>query len=191
MNFMKRVLPSSIFTIALLCSATAFASSMIPLNLKQITNKAQRIFTAEVTDVRSVEENDQIVSYTTLAVLESLKGTVPADNTVVFGQAASLGGPFHDNTNLPKYKVGKTYLFFLPPQSDTTIAPIGGMQGVMEIQHGNILSLQQRKAMLKKNLTLQNAEQQAVVTSFLDSTNTDISYTSLATIIKTILANAN
>lgn len=179
------------FTSFLILSEQTYASSMMPLNLKQITSMAQIIIKGEVTDIRNIEENNQIVSYITFDVSEVLKGSVATDQPFVFSQPVSLGSPFQNTTNVPKYKVGKTYVLFLPTQSESTIAPIGGSQGVFEIQNGQIPTLKQHKAMLKRNLNLQNSTRQDLVNAYLSSDNTDTTYNSFAQCIQTILQDLN
>ena len=167
------------------------ATSLIPMNLQQLTKSARTIVKGTVTDVRTVQEDNQITSYITLNVSHCLKGEVSADNSFVFGQTVSEGSQFGNSLTHPQYKVGKTYLFFLPSHQNNNVIPIGGSQGVFEIQNEQVIELQKRKNLLRKNLNLQNTTNQDAVLNHLSLANIDLSFATLATSIQTIINDQN
>lgn len=174
-----------------LCVPLVQATSLIPMNLQQLTKAARTIVKGTITDIRSVQEDNQIVSYITLDVDQCLKGETNDDNSFVFGHTVSTEAQFGDAISHPQYIVGKTYLFFLPNHLNHNIMPIGGVQGVFEIRNEQVIELQKRKNLLRKNLNLQNVSNQDVVANHLSNSNTDISFATLASSIQTIINDQN
>lgn len=159
------------------------ASSIIGLNLQQLTKAAQTVVYGTVTDVRTVEENNKLVIYTTLSVHDILKGTF-SDQDYVFSQIAPHTSAFQNATTQPSLSKGKSYILFMPPQSDSTVQPIGGAQGVFEVQNDVVKQLNQHKSNLAKNIHLSDSTKEKAVLEFLNTQNADVSYMSFADVIK-------
>lgn len=144
-----------------LSSQFAQALSVKQLNLKQLIDLSPRVVQGTVTDTRLEQEGGSIVLYVTLKVEEWIKGeeSAPNSNTVVFKQVAEIseGGETSQQLKLglPQYEKGKTYLFFLAGDADTTgfTAPVGLHQGIfpMEKENGKwvVPSLKNRTALFK------------------------------------------
>lgn len=179
---MKKIFAFSVWCLIALFAFSAQATTLIPMNLQQLTRAAHTIIKGTITDIHSVQEEHQIVSYITLADVQCLKGTANADQTFVFSQVAS---------SHPEYKLGKTYLLFLPNHTHNNVTPIGGMQGVFEIQNNEVRDLKTRQKRLSKNLALNDATKQNLVLNNLSETSTDTSFATLALSIQTILADQN
>lgn len=142
------------------------ATLVKPLNIQQLTAWAHQIVKAQVVERQVADdpyESGTIACYYTLSVLDWIKGST-GSNEIVLKQLAdgtilSNGQVLKQKFYLPKYEVGKTYVFFLPQASEQTglSAPIGLEQGVFEVKtnkQGNetLPSLSQRTWLLKNNL---------------------------------------
>ncbi|MDJ0842316.1 MAG: hypothetical protein QNK37_37790 [Acidobacteriota bacterium] len=122
-----------------------FAGSIEPLNLKDITERADRIFEGrcvgvEHTVVKSRKGMDIPAVTYTFQILDGLKGKVSERVTVSHLGSFQDGRPFlvnADKLGIQKYKEGNTYLLFLNRDSYHGLsATLGLPQGVFEVKEG-------------------------------------------------------
>ncbi len=184
---MKKVL--ELLSVLLVLAGNAYATTILPINLVQLSQRASVIVKGTVTDLRVVEENEKIVSYVTLSDADWIKGDATSDHTYIFSQLAPVAGGFGVNADLPEYRLGKTYVFFLPTAEDGPVAPIGGAQGVFSVKNGEIPDLASRRKLLRKNLPDASlSANAALLQKNLSDSCPDISY---ATFKSTITAGLN
>jgi hypothetical protein len=125
-----RFLPGAVLALLLLGAATATATSVHRFTLQDLTKKSSAIVTAKVEDSYSRWENKEIVTYTTLHVLQSVKG-LKGQTTLTLRQ---LGGRV-DNIEsivpgMPTFARGEEVVLFLT-QNDAA-----GYPWVMGLQQG-------------------------------------------------------
>lgn len=123
-----------LFAALALCAATiipAHATSVLPLYLDEIVDQAAIAFQGTVTEVHSERDTDgRVVTYTTFAVHDQLKGNTGATHTI-----KQIGGDLPDGTGLrvhgvPKFTVGQTVVVFLYGKSSKGFSsPVGLDQG--------------------------------------------------------------
>ena len=122
--------------ISTLAALDAVATSVIPLDLDQITAGAQHI--VHVRCIKNEVQADAavgVVTVTTFDVLERVKGggasTFKARQ--IGGELNGIAADFH----VPKFTVGSEYVLFMPPASKLGLAsPVGLSQGAFAVAQG-------------------------------------------------------
>ena len=107
-----------------------FVFDTIPLDLKEITNSADRIFAGVCTKAKEIENdpasNLRIVKYT-FKITEGIKG-VTKKSEITFNQ-------WKPTTNDGGYLIGKKYVIFLYPSSSLGLtSPVGFLQGKFYVE---------------------------------------------------------
>lgn len=168
---MKKILFNFLILLTISVSSS-FATTVKPVNIRELVNLADTIIKVTVID-KQVEYDDEdfggYVTYYTFQVKEWIKGEPTEDNELVIkqigqGKFTLNGYNITRNFYFPEYKVGKTYLLFLPEAHPGTglLAPIGLQQGVFQIKEVNgeetIPSLKKRMNLLKRNLPQNNSK---------------------------------
>ena len=114
----------------------ATASSVIPLDLNQITASAQHIVHVRCTaNEVQADSTVGVVTVTTFVVLDRAKGTGTSTFTVrqAGGELNGLAVDYH----VPKFAVGDEYVLFMPPPSKWGLAsPVGLSQGAFSVVQG-------------------------------------------------------
>ncbi len=122
--------------------APAAASRVRPLNLEEITRRAERIFSGRCTDVR--RERDPglgiEVSVVTLRVDHAVKGRLGRNVTVRSLDDAGSSPGEADAAGVPFFRPGEEVIVFLYPESSAGLtSPVGLGQGkftVLRDKHG-------------------------------------------------------
>ncbi len=114
----------------------ANATSVLPLELDQITAGAQHIVHVRCTG-NEVQPDAAIgvVTVTTFVVLDRAKGEATSTFTVrqAGGELNGLAIDYH----VPKFRVGNEYVLFMPPASRLGLAsPVGLSQGAFAVVQG-------------------------------------------------------
>jgi hypothetical protein len=133
MNRAWRSLPVAILALLLFSASLASATSVRKFSLQELTKKSSAIVLAKVEDSYSRWENKEIYTYSTLRVLEAVKGA--KDQTTV--TIRQLGGRV-DNIEsivpgMPKFSRGDEVVVFLT-QKDAA-----GYPWVMGLEQGKYL----------------------------------------------------
>lgn len=107
-----------------------FVFDTVPLDLQELTDTADRIFTGVCTNVEKVDKDPiaklSIVKYT-FKIVDKIKG-LEGKSTVTFKQ----WGVLSSDSN---YLIGKKYILFLYPNSEKGLtSPVGYLQGQFDIR---------------------------------------------------------
>lgn len=115
------------------------ATTVLPLDLDQMTAAADRVFLGRVVAVRTGRDAQGLPStWTTFTVEEAIKGATSA--TVEIKQLG-VDAPLADGTvfripSLPSYRVGEELILFLHPDSGAGFtSPVGLGQGRFRVHH--------------------------------------------------------
>lgn len=121
------------FGYALALAATAHATSVLPLYLDQVVDYSTTAFEGTVTDNHSARDpvTNGIVTYTTFAVSDVLKGSVPSTYTIKQIGGSLPGEDLHFHVSgIPKFTVGQDYVVFMAGVSAHGFSsPLGLQQG--------------------------------------------------------------
>lgn len=118
---------------SLLIPPTLSATSLLPLNLEQLSTRASLIFYGTVisNQVEKDSQSGQIVTLTEFEVVDLIKGNAGTRHTI-----KQLGGYLEGSDlrlhihGVPKYEIGNQYVIFLPEKSVLGFSsPIGLHQG--------------------------------------------------------------
>lgn len=114
----------------------ALATSVLPLDLDQITAGAQHIVHVRCTK-NEVQRDPAIgvVTVTTFVVLDRVKGEGTSTFTVrqPGGELDGIAADYH----VPKFSAGSEYVLFMPPTSQLGLAsPVGLSQGSFAVLQG-------------------------------------------------------
>ncbi len=126
------------------------ATMVVPLNLSQMTEQADRIFRGRCLDVtRDLDENQMPATYVRFRVLEGLKGVETGETVFVKQYGVSPRAqpflhlaegektivPMKSLSLAPKdYEIGKEYLLFYYPESGLGFtSPVGAGQGLFDV----------------------------------------------------------
>ncbi len=134
MNYLMK--PYSILLILLinfLVLSPASASSVVSLNLQQLSSRATLIFYAEVTsnNVKKDEQSGRIATFTVFKIIELIKGKTGSTHLIkqIGGHLASTGTTLRIH-GIPKFETGNKYVVFLPEKSSIGFSsPLGLHQG--------------------------------------------------------------
>jgi len=105
-----------------------FVFDTVPMNLKELSSTADRIFTGICTDSTESFDNKSKVNFIkyTFKVSENIKG-VKGKSEVTFKQWKPL-------SNEANYETGKKYIIFLYPNSPLGLtSPVGYLQGLFDV----------------------------------------------------------
>jgi hypothetical protein len=126
--------------LALAALGRAWATTVLPLTLDDIVGTANVAFEATCIENR-IEHDPQtnlIVTYTTFAVHDVIKGEVGATYTIkqVGGEMPGRDVAFKMH-GIPTFTQGQDYIVFLPPASSAGFSsPVGLSQGRFTLEHG-------------------------------------------------------
>ncbi|PCJ89235.1 MAG: hypothetical protein COA54_00420 [Thiotrichaceae bacterium] len=123
--------------LSLLTLSHASATSVLPLNLEQLSTRANLIFHAEVisNEVKRDAQSGQIATYTEFRIIDAIKGVTGATHTI-----KQIGGR-HETSKItmrvhgvPKFQTGMIYVVFLPKKSSLGFSsPLGLHQGSFSV----------------------------------------------------------
>lgn len=119
--------------LALLAVGTAAAMSVLPLNLEELTARADTIFVGHVTRVDPGTDEQGIAAiWTTFAIDQSLKGAPGPSLTLKQLATPFRGGPF---PSTPRFVPGESVVLFVHAASALGFAsPVGLGQGTFRIR---------------------------------------------------------
>lgn len=124
-----------------LSAFSAQAATVIPLYLDELIDGAAIAFQGTCTENRTQRDlNGMIVTYTTFAVTDVLKGEVGASHTIkqIGGTIPGEGVQFKIQ-GVPTFAVGQSYVVFLPGVSSAGFSsPVGLTQGRFSIAEGTV-----------------------------------------------------
>ena len=134
---------SIIFTLLInfLLLSTASASSLVSLNLQQLSSRATLIFYAEVTGnkVKKDEQSGHIATFTEFKIIDLIKGKTGSTHIIkqIGGRLASTGTILRIH-GVPKFESGNKYVVFLPEKSNIGFSsPLGLHQGSFTVSTDN------------------------------------------------------
>lgn len=135
-KMLARFLASCLIGIAL--STTAGAASVRPLQLGQIIDDAAVAFQGTCVDNRTEREaaTGFVVTFTTFAVKDVLKGSVPATYTIkqIGGQMPAAGEMSFRVDGVPTFAIGQDYVVLMAGVSSAGFSsPIGLGQGKFSV----------------------------------------------------------
>ncbi len=113
--------------------SSAWATSVLPISLEQLSTRASLIFYAEVVNnqVKKDEQSGYIATFTEFKIIDLIKGKTGDTHTI-----KQIGGHLKGaNTTLrihgvPQYQTGNKYVVFLPKASGLGFSsPLGLHQG--------------------------------------------------------------
>jgi len=120
-----------------LLAARVAAMTVLPLDLPELTGRADRIFVGRVERVESGRDAHGLpATWTTFAVVEKLKGT-PPEHVTLKQLGASLGGAAAvvPHPGLPRYRPGESVVLFVHPDSALGFtSPVGLGQGCFRVR---------------------------------------------------------
>ncbi len=122
-----------ILLINFLVLSPASASSVVSLNLQQLSSRATLIFYAEVTsnNVKKDGQSGRIATFTVFKIIELIKGKTGSTHLIkqIGGHLASTGTTLRIH-GIPKFETGNKYVVFLPEKSSIGFSsPLGLHQG--------------------------------------------------------------
>jgi hypothetical protein len=120
-----------ILVTTLTASLPVHATSVLPMSIQQLSQRAVLIFYGTVISSQTQQENDKrIVTLTTFRVDRLIKGQSGATHTI-----KQIGGTLPNGRamrihGVPQYRAGEQYVLFLPqPSSLGFSSPLGLYQG--------------------------------------------------------------
>ena len=138
MNYLMK--PYSIVLILLinfLVLSPASASSVVSLNLQQLSSRATLIFYAEVisNNVKKDEQSGLIATFTEFKIIELIKGKTGSTHIIkqIGGRLPGTGTTLRIH-GVPKFETGNKYVVFLPEKSGIGFSsPLGLHQGSFSV----------------------------------------------------------
>jgi hypothetical protein len=125
------------WTIPLVLSVRAWATTVIPPSFDDLVNEAQVIFQGTVTNVRSewIGEGEQrhIVSYVTFKVEDTLKGNTGREITLQM-LGGTVAGQTMEVSDAPKFKKGDRDVLFVENNGTQFIPLVGIMHGRFHVR---------------------------------------------------------
>lgn len=137
---MFRALISGLFVFVIV-SFPVQATTLIPIDLPELHRQASHIVFAECINnqVEIDTQTNMVVTYTTFAVIEHIKGN--REQTFTIKQA---GGNMPNNSasfsipGVPSFRQNEKYLLFIPPKSQLGFSsPVGLIQGAFQTTEDN------------------------------------------------------
>jgi len=124
------------------------ATRVRPINLEEMTQRADRIFSGRCVDVRVIEDPEvgSRVTEATFEVDQAVKGALGDTVTIkLHGGPATTGGSGSDVVGQPRFEPGEEVILFLYGESELGLsAPVGLGQGKFTVfvdKHGRKLAL--------------------------------------------------
>lgn len=120
---------------SLLCAGAALATTMVPLDLKQLTERADRVVLARVESATSrwTEAHDAIFTEVTLRVERSYKGPLKAGDTfVVRREGGAVDGIGQRVFGAPHFAAGEEVVVFVEPRGGADWV-VGMAQGKLRV----------------------------------------------------------
>lgn len=123
-------------SLILVTAATAGASSVVPVNLASMADRAELIFTGTVIGIESVPTRDGTFAFTyvTFDIDQALKGVSRSGKTITLRFA---GGETADDvvelSGAPKFAVGGQHLLFVAGNDRFLVPIVGWYQGKLDI----------------------------------------------------------
>ena len=121
-------------------AGAARAVTLLPLDLPELTGRAERIFIGRVETVAAGRDANGLPAvWTTFAVEQPLKGFTgsPPDHVTLKQLGAAFGGtdaPVVPHAVLPRYRAGESVVLFVHPDSTLGFtSPVGFGQGCFRI----------------------------------------------------------
>ena len=113
--------------------SNALASSVVSLNLQQLSSRATLIFYAEVisNNVKKDGHSGRIATFTEFRIIDLIKGEAGSTHVIkqIGGRLASTGTTLRIH-GIPKFETGNKYVVFLPEKSAIGFSsPLGLHQG--------------------------------------------------------------
>ena len=127
--------------ISFLTLPLASATSLVPINLQQLSTRASLIFYAEVlsNNVKKDEQSGRIATFTEFKIIDSIKGNADSTHTIkqIGGRLASTGTTLRIH-GVPEFQPGNNYVVFLPEKSSLGFcSPLGLHQGSFTVSTVN------------------------------------------------------
>ncbi len=127
--------------ISFLTLPLASATSLVPINLQQLSMRASLIFYAEVlnNNVKKDEQSGRIATFTEFKIIDSIKGNAGSTHTIkqIGGRLASTGTTLRIH-GVPEFQPGNNYVVFLPKKSSLGFcSPLGLHQGSFTVSTVN------------------------------------------------------
>lgn len=130
---------SIIFSVTLYLSSihSVLATSLLPINLEQLSTRASLIFygTVIANQVKKDVQSGHIATFTEFKVIDLIKGNAAGKHTI-----KQIGGHLKENNialrvhGVPEYEIGKHYVIFLPEKSSLGFSsPLGLHQGSFSV----------------------------------------------------------
>ena len=112
----------------------AMASTIIPMNHREMTTEAELIFVGTVANLESkVKANNTIYTEVTFTDLQIVKGIHPGE-TLIVELAGGTIGQYHSKTvGMPEFQVGGRHLIFLAGNRKHLCPIVGWSQGKFNI----------------------------------------------------------
>lgn len=134
---MKKTFITFSLLFGLLAPPALLATSLLPINLEQLSTRASLIFYGTVisNQVKKDSRSGQIVTFTEFEIIDLIKGNTASRHTI-----KQLGGHLKESDikfqvhGVPQYKVGNQYVIFLPEKSSLGFSsPLGLHQGSFSV----------------------------------------------------------
>ncbi len=133
----SRVLAPAAVLLILSISAPAFASRIRPLNLEELTTRADRVFQGRCTKVQVATDPKlgQMVTYVTFVPQSAVKGGVRGKLTIkLLGDQSESSPPSRATEGVPRFQEGEDVILFLYPDSPVGLtSPVGFGQGKFKV----------------------------------------------------------
>ncbi len=133
----RLLLAAACVLVTLGVTSSAWASTVLQLDLESLVANSQQIVDGTVTRVQPKVENGKVYTYTTIAVKEGLKGAQAGDTVTV----RQLGGRTDDLATwvpgIPDFQAGERVIVFLEKANAHAMPVVTGMsQGKFHIALG-------------------------------------------------------
>jgi hypothetical protein len=127
--------------ITFLSLSPAWATTMVPISLEQLSNRASLIFYAEVISnkVKKDEQSGRIATFTEFKIIDLIKGKTGSTHSIkqIGGTLESTGTTLRIH-GVPKFQAGNKYVVFLPEKSSLGFSsPLGLHQGSFTVSAVN------------------------------------------------------
>ena len=117
----------------LFSTAAANATTVLPMNLKDLTVGAEIIFVGTVSDIRSEKQVNAIYTYVAFSNLQFVKGEHPGTTIEIRLFGGSVGGETIEVLGMPRYVLGERNLIFLAGNYRYICPVVGWGQGRFKI----------------------------------------------------------
>ena len=114
--------------------ATGRATTVLPMNLKDLTVNAELIFGGTVSDIRSEKQGNTIYTYVTFSNLQFVKGTHVGPTIEVRLSGGSVADETIEVVGMPNFVLGERNLIFLAGNHRYLCPIVGWEQGRFKIR---------------------------------------------------------